>query len=150
MRGLIFCGVLLTLAGCAGMPSGDLLQVQREASTAYNAGDFARATRGYRLLVEEMPQDAEMHYRLGNSLAKQGDVEGAMRAYREAVVRDSKHAKAWHNLIYLQLQGVGHTVAEMYLHINRDDPRVAPVAEKAEAVLQAFDVPLDRQPVERQ
>ncbi|WJN61017.1 tetratricopeptide repeat protein [Pseudomonas sp. SO81] len=148
MRGLIICGVLLALTGCAGMPSGDLLEVQRQANAAYNEGDFARSTRGYRALVEELPQDAEVRYRLGNSLAKQGDVEGAMQAYREAVVRDSKHAKAWHNLIYLQLQGVGHTVAEMYLHINRDDPRVAPVAQKAEAVMQAFDVPL--QPLDRQ
>ena len=145
MRGLICSAVLLALAGCAGLPSGDLLQVQREAAEAYGAGDFARASRGYRTLAEELPQDAEVRYRLGNSLAKQGDVEGAMRAYREALIRDSHHAKAWHNLIYLQLQGVGQTVAEMYLHINRDDPRVAPVARKAEAVLEAFDVPLKGQ-----
>ncbi len=147
MRGMTMGVLLLLVAGCSGFPGqhGDLLELQRDASTAYAAGDYARSTRDYRVLVHEMPQDADMRYRLGNSLAKQGDVDGAIQAYRETVLRDSKHAKAWHNLIYLQLQGVGRTVAEMYLHIDRNDPRVAPVARKAEGVMQVFEVPLDRQ-----
>ncbi|WP_068827923.1 tetratricopeptide repeat protein [Pseudomonas sp. BMS12] len=146
MRALIILSLLL-LGGCSGLGGqhGDLLAVQREAAQAYTDGDYARATRDYRELAQALPSDADMRYRLGNSLAKQGDVQGAMAAYREAVLRDSGHAKAWHNLVYLQLQGVGHTVAEMYLHLDRNDPRIAPVASKAEAVLKAFDVPVVQQ-----
>ena len=146
MRGLIIVAMLL-LGGCGslGGQHGDLLALQRQAAQAYNDGNYGRSTDAYRELSEALPSDADMRYRLGNSLAKQGDVEGAMAAYREAVLRDSGHAKAWHNLVYLQLQGVGHTVAEMYLHLDRNDPRIAPVADKAEAVLKAFDVPLERQ-----
>ena len=146
MRCLIIAALTL-LGGCAslgGSPS-DLLELQRGAATAYAEGDYAQASRSYRQVAEALPNDADMRYRLGNSLAKQGEVDAAIQAYREAVVRDSGHAKAWHNLIYLQLQGVGHTVAEMYLHIDRHDPRIAPVATKAEAVMQAFEVPLERQ-----
>lgn len=150
MRGLMMGAWLLLLTGCAGFPGqhGDLLELQRDAATAYAAGDYSRSTRDYRVLVDELPQDADMRYRLGNSLAKQGNVEAAIQAYREALVRDAKHAKAWHNLVYLQLQGVGRTVAEMYLHIDRNDPRVAPVAHKAELMMQVFEVPLDNQPQE--
>ena len=145
MRCLIFL-VLSLLAGCAslGGTQGDVLELQRSAAAAYAEGDYAQASRNYRQLAETLPNDADLRYRLGNSLAKQGEVDAAIQAYREALVRDSGHAKAWHNLIYLQLQGVGHTVAEMYLHIDRNDPRIAPVATKAEAVLQAFEVPLER------
>ncbi|MBB1521162.1 tetratricopeptide repeat protein [Aquipseudomonas guryensis] len=149
MRSLMICCLLAALAGCAGFPGerGDLLDRQRQASEAYAAGDYARASLEYRYLSEQLPKDADLRYRLGNSLAQEGEVDGAMQAYREALLRDSKHAKAWHNLIYLQLQGVGQSVAEMYLHIDRNDPRVAPVASKAEAVMRVFEVPLE--PAER-
>ncbi|MDO9323135.1 MAG: hypothetical protein Q7U01_16085 [Pseudomonas sp.] len=146
MRVLILGGMLASLVACASYPGGNtnLLDLQKQASSAYAAADYSTSTRDYRALVEALPQDAEMRYRLGNSLAKERNIDGAIEAYREALMRDAKHAKAWHNLIYLQLQGVGNTVAQMYLHIDRSDPSVAPLVSQAEVVMQVFDVSLDR------
>ena len=67
--------------------------------------------------------------------------DAAIAAYREALQRDPKHAKAWHNLIFLQLEGVNYSVAEMYKHIDTQDPQIAPIVQKAEAVMDLFDVP---------
>lgn len=145
MRGLILVTLVL-LSGCASLSRpGDLIELQRQASAAYAAGDYGRASQGYAELVKQSPKDADLRFRLGNSLAQQGEVEAAMGAYREALLRNPKHAKAWHNLIYLQLQGVGHSVAQMYLSIDRNDPQVAGVVGQAEAMLKLYDIPLQRQ-----
>lgn len=144
MRAVMILGMLALLAGCAAnsvREGEELLALQRSAATAYAAQDYAQAAKDYRELAGQLRNDADPQYRLGNTLAKLGQVDEAMAAYHEALLRDPKHAGAWHNLIYLQLQGVGKTVAEMYLHLDRHDPRVQPIAEKAELMLDLFDVP---------
>jgi Flp pilus assembly protein TadD len=148
IRCLMLCAVLLCLAACSHLPMGqpDLLVLQKQASSAYAAGDYATASAGFRTLARAMPQDADVHYRLGNSLAKQQEIDAAITAYRQALQLDPKHAKAWHNLIFLQLEGVSHSVAEMYKYIDHNDPVVAPIARKAEAVMDIFDVPQQSAP----
>ena len=47
-----------------------------------------------RRLAKAMPADAGVRYQLGNSLARQGDVQGAIDSYREALLRDRQHARA--------------------------------------------------------
>ncbi|OEC35691.1 Tetratricopeptide repeat-containing protein [Pseudomonas cuatrocienegasensis] len=143
IRSLTLAGLLLPLAACSQFPLAqpDLLALQKQASSAYAAGDYASASAGFRTLAEAMPQDADVRYRLGNSLAQQKQIDAAIAAYREALQRDPKHAKAWHNLIFLQLEGVNYSVAEMYKHIDTQDPQIAPIVKKAEAVMDLFDVP---------
>ena len=142
IRSLTLAGLLLSLAACSQFPLAqpDLLALQKQASSAYAAGDYASASEGFRTLAEAMPQDADVRYRLGNSLAQQKQIGAAIAAYREALQRDPKHAKAWHNLIFLQLEGVNYSVAEMYKHIDTRDPQIAPIVRKAEAVMDLFDV----------
>jgi len=142
IRSLTLAGLLLSLAACSQFPLAqpDLLALQKQASSAYAAGDYVTASEGFRTLAEAMPQDADVRYRLGNSLAQQKQIDAAIATYREALQRDPKHAKAWHNLIFLQLEGVNYSVAEMYKHIDTRDPQIAPIVRKAEAVMDLFDV----------
>ncbi len=148
MRGLVLILLFLPLLGCSGLakPSAeDMLSVQREAASAYASQDYQRAAKLYGELAEQMPTDAETRYRQGNSLARLGDNNGAIDAYREALMRDPNFVKAWNNLLYVQLQAVGKTLNEMYAYIDPNDPEVAPIAKKVEAALRAFEVPVERQ-----
>ncbi len=142
MRAVIMA-LVVALSGCSANSVRDgeaLLALQRSAASAYAAGDYVRAAADYQQLGESLRSDPEPYFKRGNALAQVGEIDAAISAYREALLRDPKHARAWHNLVYLQLQGVGKSVAEMYLHLDRNDPRVQPIAHKAERVLEAFDV----------
>lgn len=81
--------VVLTLTGCATLPSSDLVELQRQADSAYGAGDYARAKELYGRLAKAMPTDAGVRYQQGNSLARLGDNNGAINSYRDALDRKS-------------------------------------------------------------
>ena len=45
-----------------------------------------------------------------------------MAAYRETVIRDPAHAKAWHNMGVIQLRQTANSFKEMQLHVDPEDP----------------------------
>src|SRR5690606_23787061 len=95
MRTLILACTTLLLSGCATLlPTSNLVQLQNEADQAYASGQFERASARYRRLAAAMPSDAGVRYQLGNSLARQGDIRGAVDSFRETLVRDPQHARA--------------------------------------------------------
>lgn len=123
MRILSLAVVVLLLTGCAGlMPSSGLVELQRSANRDYAAGDYERASEQFRRLAKAMPNDAGVRYQLGNSLARQGDGRAAVDSYREALVRDPQHARAWHNLLQVQLREALLTAAEMQKNLNPQQP----------------------------
>jgi len=111
------------LSGCANLiPKPNLIAQQNEANQAYAAGDFTHASKLYRSLAQALPTDAGVRYQLGNSLARQGDTPGAIDSYREALVRDPQHARAWHNLLQVQLREALFTTREMRQTLNPQQP----------------------------
>jgi len=62
-------------------------------SAEYRAGDYAGAAKTF-----AQGRGARAHYNLGNALAKQGEYQKAMTAYREALRQDPKFADARANL----------------------------------------------------
>lgn len=123
MQRLSLVLVLALISGCASlMPKPDLIAQQNEANQAYASGDFAHASKLYRSLAQALPTDAGVRYQLGNSLARQGDTPGAIGSYREALVRDPQHARAWHNLLQVQLREALFTAREMHQTLNPQQP----------------------------
>jgi len=123
MQRLSLVLVITLLSGCANlMPKPNLIVQQNEANQAYAAGDFAHASKLYRSLAQALPTDAGVRYQLGNSLARQGDTPGAIDSYREALVRDPQHARAWHNLLQVQLREALFTTREMRQTLNPQQP----------------------------
>lgn len=111
------------LSGCANLiPKHNLIAQQNEANQAYAAGDFTLASKLYRSLAQALPTDTGVRYQLGNSLARQGDTPGAIDSYREALVRDPQHARAWHNLLQVQLREALFTTREMRQTLNPQQP----------------------------
>lgn len=55
----------------------------RQANEAYNRGDYAEAEAGFRDAIREHPDDARLHFNLGNALARQGKFDEAVEAYTQ-------------------------------------------------------------------
>jgi Ca-activated chloride channel family protein len=79
---------------------GNTAQARKLASTTgvrgaadYRAGDYAEAAKAF-----AQGDDARSQYNLGNALAKQGEYEKAVAAYRQALQRNPKMADARTNL----------------------------------------------------
>ena len=81
---------------------------QWRASAAYRAGDYASAAEDFS--HSDDPSNADAHYNRGNSLAKAGDFEAAVDAYRRALElapesEDSLHNKQLVEKLLEQQQG---------------------------------------------
>lgn len=142
MRILSLALASLLLSGCAGMvPKSNLVALQNSANQDYASGRFEQASEQYRRLAEVMPSDAGVRYQLGNSLARQGDVQGAIGSYREALLRDPQHARAWHNLLQVQLREALFTAAEMQKTLNPQQPQADRALGLGERLLDVMEQP---------
>lgn len=94
----------------------------QSAKEAYDRQDWTQAERHYVALTTRVPADAEPWFRLGNIYARtlRGDL--AIHAYREAVQRDPKHVRAWHNMGIVELQQAVASFAEIDKIAAKDDP----------------------------
>lgn len=70
----------------------------RAGRRAYEAGQFAEATRHFTKAVTEQGDYAPGWLHLGNSRWRRGDRDGAAQAYRRAVEEDPGKGRAWQNL----------------------------------------------------
>lgn len=110
--------VFLT-AGCA---SKDLTRDRQEAYQAYQTGDYIAATEKFEELVQVIPKDAELWFRLGNSYAKVLLPKDAIEAYQNALLRDPGMAKAWYNMGLMHLQAALKSYVDMQQYVQEDDP----------------------------
>jgi tetratricopeptide (TPR) repeat protein len=142
MRGLIIIALSVALQGCAGLglgSSNDLLDLERQAQQAYAKGNYARSSEYYAQLAARMPTDADTRYRLANSLAREGNRSLAIQTYREALLRDPQHARAWYNLMQLQAQELTLTAMEARRYLDRKNPGARTALERAEQLIEVFD-----------
>lgn len=124
--------LVLVLAGCAGgtgaMHRGaagtegeDLVQVRAAAETAYAAKDWAESEKQYTLLAKRVPIEAENWFRLGNIYARTNRPDAAIAAYRETLVREPEHRKAWYNLGILQLRAAAASLEKVQTLPHAED-----------------------------
>lgn len=133
MRGLIRCllaGLLaLALGACSQSPAKpdkpaaqDLAEIYRLAAAAYEAQDWAASERHYLNLTRGAPEEVEPWFKLGNVYARTQRYDRAIACYREALVRDSRNLKAWHNIAVTQLREAGASFLELEMLTAEDDP----------------------------
>ena len=72
--------------------------LQRRAQEAEAAGAIRVAEQLHTRLLELHPEEAELHYNLGNFFARSGRLEEAARSFRRALEIDKDHAEATVNL----------------------------------------------------
>jgi cytochrome c-type biogenesis protein CcmH/NrfG len=108
-----------------------IIEVEKRAYEAYQQEDWALAEREYRYLVQQVPSQSDPWFKLGNIYARTGQLDFAIGTYREALKRDPKNSKIWHNLGVVQLRQATNTFAEMLQYTNKSDP----LHERAEHVV---------------
>lgn len=110
------------LSACANPGLETLSQWRIKADQAYQSGDYPEALRYYEKLSEAVPGEAELWCRLGNTYARMQRDEDAVKAYREAVIRDTHFSKAWYNAGLSLLRASSATFSESLQYIPRNDP----------------------------
>lgn len=129
---LIFL-ILLTLSLCGcnlldiqpdkPLPEiSDFTQLEQQASEAYDNEDWATAETAYKSLTLQLPGDPMPWFRLGNVYARSNNLDAAVAAYREALIRDYKSSKTWHNMGVIQLRQAANTFLEMQQYTEENDP----------------------------
>ena len=86
-----------------------IIEVEKRAYEAYQQEDWALAEREYRYLVQQVPGQSDPWFKLGNIYARTGQLDFAIGTYREALKRDPKNSKIWHNLGVVQLRQATNT-----------------------------------------
>ena len=105
------------LPGCAAKK--DLTLIREEAYQAYDSKDYNTAITQFEILVENVPEEEEFWFRLGNSYARSEKPQLAVRAYQNALLRDSTHEKAWYNMGITQLQIALKTFVDMQSYVEQ-------------------------------
>jgi tetratricopeptide (TPR) repeat protein len=100
----------------------ELIKLKQNAQVAYQNRDWNKAVEYYGSLSQRIPNDAEIWFRLGNSYARLNKHGAAIQSYQQALNRDPRNSKTWHNLGIVQLKLAANTFVEMQSNINADDP----------------------------
>lgn len=120
--------VMLVLTACSqtatkpDTPAVNLGEAYRLAAAAYEEQDWATSEKHYLTLTQRAPEESEPWFKLGNIYARTARLDGAVRCYREALVRDSRNVKAWHNMAVTQLRNSGESFRELEMLVDEDDP----------------------------
>jgi len=120
--------LLVVLSACEQTPTKpdnpkiNLAETYSLAATAYDAKNWVESEKHYATLVQNAPGEAEPWFKLGNVYARTQRPELALKAYRETLVRNAQHAKAWHNMAIIQLRDAGESFSELQRLVETDDP----------------------------
>ncbi|MDA0823636.1 MAG: tetratricopeptide repeat protein [Proteobacteria bacterium] len=130
-RCLLYSVLVATLNGCERSPTKpdknpiNLAETYSLAGKAYDAQNWTDSEKHYTTLAQNAPGEAEPWFKLGNIYARTSRPELALQAYQETLVRDPRHAKAWHNMAVLQLRNAGKSFSELEKLVDSDDPLYA-------------------------
>ena len=126
-------GMGITLGGCA---RPDLKGKRREAYRLYQDKEYAAAAQEFEVLVEHIPRDAELWFRLGNSYTRSKQPQRAISAYENAIMRDPRLTRAWYNKGIVHLQQGLKTFVDMPEYVDAADPVARRGIQKRDQLLE--------------
>ena len=125
---VVLTSLLLVALGCTQTPTKpepprvDLSEVYKLAAEAYDKQEWSTSEEHYLTLSRKAPEEAEPWFKLGNIAVRTNRPELAVEFYRETLVRDAQHVRAWHNMAIVQLRTAGQSFAELEMLLKPDDP----------------------------
>jgi tetratricopeptide (TPR) repeat protein len=136
--------LLLAVFAVSGCATKNLIVERQGAYQAYQEEDYAAAAEKFEELVEEIPKDAELWFRLGNSYAKIALPEKAIKAYQNALLRDPKMGKAWYNMGLIHLQAALKSFVDMDSYVAENDPVAKRGELMREGIFSLLETPADK------
>ena len=110
-------------ATAATMSEGDREQRVRalqQAEALYLSGRLKEAQAAFEQLTRTYPRNAEIWFRYGNTMMKQGDYEDAAAALQNALAFDPGHGKAALNLALARLAQAQAALVSASAHLPAD------------------------------
>lgn len=120
--------------GCSAS-SNSLNYDRQQAISLYQQGKYPQAIKELVILVGQIPRDSELWFRLGNAYAKNEQPNRAIESYRNALLRNPQHGKAWYNLGVIHMQEGLKAFIDMEKHTTRNDPARINAKEKRDGLL---------------
>ena len=140
MQRVLVALAVLVLSACASMTDlSTLAEWRAKADKAYQEGQYPTALRYYQKLSKAASSEAEIWFRLGNTHARMDQTDEAVKAYREAVLRDNRFSKAWYNAGFNQLRASAQTFSEATRYLSPDDPIYKVAKSYNEQLLQLME-----------
>ena len=136
---------VMLLTACVSNPKQpasagqDLLPLRREAASAYQSKDYAKALPLYETLVQRVPTDALLWFRLGNLRARLKQPDQAILAYRRAVELNPALDKAWHNMSILYLRQATNSLTQMLQHTDPRGPLYSRALKLSDGVIRLLE-----------
>ncbi len=128
----------LVLAACAGAPArsasapsdssgvvseGDReqrIRLLQQAEALYLSGRLKEAQAAFEQLTRTYPRNAEIWFRYGNTMMKQGEYDGAAVAFQNAVALDPGHGRAALNLALVRLAQAQGAIVQAQARLPAD------------------------------
>jgi len=117
-----YCSVLLCCLVFSGCASKNIDFSRKAAYEAYEAEEYATAADHFEQLVEVVPKESELWFRLGNSYARTGQPKKAVTAYENALLRNPALSKASCNMGLIYLQQSLKAFVDMERYTDENDP----------------------------
>ncbi len=118
-RAALLGGTALASAAWVSSPPSDFslwaLDHYKAGLSATKSGDLARARQQLQTAMQYSPQNADVHFAMGNVSLKAGDRTGAKSHYRHALELNPRHAGLLNNLAVLALEEKRWELAEKFL-----------------------------------
>ena len=100
----------------------EITKIEQQAQKAYNEKDWVAAEAAYQKLVENLRQESEPWFRLGNVYTRTNRPDEAIYAYQQSLNINPNNTKAWNNLGVTQLRQATNTFVNMQQHMHIDNP----------------------------
>ncbi|WGL15418.1 tetratricopeptide repeat protein [Microbulbifer bruguierae] len=101
---LIIFTTILIVSGCAGNKHKTLAEDMELAEHFYNRALYSEAERILLGLRDTMPENYDIHFRLGNIYVRTGQFPAAESMYRKCIDLNPEEPKGWYNLSLLRVK----------------------------------------------
>lgn len=92
------------------------------ADNAYQQGQWQTAAQLYESVLQDLPDDPWLWFRLGNSLTQNGDYSGAIEAFETSLQHDAQQSRPWFNLSTVHLLGAQVASLKAWQAMEPGDP----------------------------
>jgi cytochrome c-type biogenesis protein CcmH/NrfG len=146
---LLLAAVVAACGNTSMVKKNELLQLQADAANAYEKEDWRTAERRFKALTERVPGEGEFWFRLGNIYARTHRPEEAVKAYKEALIRQKVKSKTWHNMGIVYVRQAANAFTQMLEDMPADDPLFGRAMDLNEAILKILhNVDMHAEPIE--